>query len=311
MTHGVTPTLQELTRLRQHAARLGNSPDELARAGGSGNYLSSFRGRGMEFSEVRRYVPGDDVRTIDWRVTARTGTPHTKLFQEERERPVVLLVDQSATMQFGTRRAFKSYAAAEAAALLAWAAAAKGDRVGGLVFADTQHREVRPVRGQRGALNLLRAICDHDMSNRQTAHDDSIPAWYSAITRAQRIAKPGTWIGIISDFERAETLPQAESNLMQLSRHCELALIFLSDPLEKALPPPGLYSFSDGEKLATVDSAIASLREQHTQRFAARSAQLDHWRRRLGLRFIELSTADDPMQRLRAGLHIRRQRIAS
>lgn len=299
MSHGVTVTLRDLMRLREPATRLAYTAHNFARAGSSGNYLSAFRGRGMEFAEVRRYIPGDDVRTIDWRVTARTGQPHTKLFQEERERPVVLIVDQSTAMRFGTRRAFKSVAAAQAAAVLAWSASEKGDRVGGFVFADAEHREIRPTRGRRGALRFLRGLVDVSATTSHCAE----PAWIDAVSRAQRIARPGTWVCIISDFDGAEKHPEVETTLMHLNRHCELALILVFDPLEQELPPAGVYNFSDGEKFALLDSAINDLRQQHRARFDARRARLDHWRRRLGLTLIELPTAADPVRTLCSGLH--------
>jgi uncharacterized protein (DUF58 family) len=285
-------------RLRETAARLAYSPRDFARAWAAGGYLSNFRGRGMEFAEVRRYIAGDDVRTIDWRVTARTGQPHTKLFQEERERPVLLVVDQSNSMRFGTRRAFKSVAAAEAAALLAWSATEKGDRVGGLVFADAVHHEIRPTRGRRGALRFLRGLVE--VSNSDSTPDQ--PAWVEAIKRTQRIARPGTWVCILSDFDDVQNHPEIETTLTQLNRHCELALIQVFDPLEQELPPPGVYNFSDGDKSAALDSAQQDVRQQHRARFEARRAQLDRWRRRLGLKLIELSTAADPVRALHAGL---------
>ncbi len=308
MTQGVTVTLHDLMRLREPAARLGYTPQDFARAWGSGNDLSAFRGRGMAFAEVRRYVPGDDVRTIDWRVTARTGQPHTKLFQEERERPVVLVVDQSAAMHFGTRRAFKSVAAAEAAALLAWSATERGDRIGGMVFADAQHHEFRPTRGHRGTLRFLRGLAQMSAAAPMPTAE---PAWIEALKRTQRIARPGTWICVISDFEGAERHPELETTLIQLNRHCELAFILVFDPLEKELPPPGLYSFSDGQHLAVLDSAMSELRRQHRARFDARCEQLKRWRQRLGLKFIELPTAADPVRALGAGLQPGQRRKAA
>lgn len=298
MSRGVTITLHDLMRLREPASRIAHAPRIAAKAASAGGHLSSFRGRGMEFSEVRRYIAGDDVRTIDWRVTARTGQPHTKLFQEERERPVLIVVDQSKAMHFGTRRAFKSVAAAEAAALLAWSATERGDRVGGLVFSETIHHEVRPARGRGGALNFLRTL------TQQNAPEGAAepPGWVEAITRAQRIAKPGTLVYMISDFEKAEEHPEVQASLAQLSRHCEIALVLVVDPLEKDLPPPGLYTFSDGNKVTVVDSAVAKLREEHRARFEARHAQLERWQRQLGIKLIELSTAEDPVRTLHTSL---------
>lgn len=134
----------------------------------SGSYLSPFKGRGMEFDEVRPYALGDDVRTIDWRVTARSGKPHTKLFREERERSVLLWVDLRSAMFFATRGAFKSVRASQAAALLGWRTLDLGDRLGALVFDESQHDELRPRRGQASFLHLLRRLAGHEASGTRT-----------------------------------------------------------------------------------------------------------------------------------------------
>ncbi|MEE8339720.1 MAG: DUF58 domain-containing protein [Xanthomonadales bacterium] len=117
----------------------------------AGAYRSRFRGRGVDFVESRAYLPGDDIRNMDWRVTARTGKPHTKIFQEERERPVLVVVDASPSLYFGTRTRLKSVAAGQLAASVAWAAVRRGDRIGAFLFAGDKHRELRPAGGRRGA----------------------------------------------------------------------------------------------------------------------------------------------------------------
>ncbi len=146
---GVILGSEELIRLRSQASLPGLAPQRRVMTTQTGPYASPFKGRGIDFAEVRAYLPGDDIRNIDWRVTARTGQPHTKLFREERERPVLLLVDLGASMRFGTRVAFKSVLAARAAALLGWAAVGHGDRVGGVVFAGQEHQELRPLGRER------------------------------------------------------------------------------------------------------------------------------------------------------------------
>ena len=152
------PDLPDLIALRGQARRLDLAPRGLVLATRAGGHLSRFRGRGMEFDESRRYQPGDDPRHMDWRVTARAGAPHVKLFREERERPVWLLVDLGPSMRFGTRVAFKSAVAAQAAALLGWAAVERGDRVGGLIFDETRRLERRPAARSSGLLPLLEGL---------------------------------------------------------------------------------------------------------------------------------------------------------
>ena len=155
---GVYVSLDELARLEHKAAGFSFLPRQPVHSLLTGRRASRVRGRGLDFKELRRYLPGDDPRTIDWRVTQRTGTAHVRVFTEERDRPVLLLVDQRLSMFFGTRRAMKSVVAAELAALAAWRAFHQGDRVGGFVFNDRAVREFRPHRSRRRVMELLGAV---------------------------------------------------------------------------------------------------------------------------------------------------------
>ena len=148
--NGIGVSLPELIALRLRAQRLARPA---ARVSGihAATQASRFRGRGVDYAESRIYQPGDDIRQMDWRVTARTGKPHTKVFREERNRPVIVWLDLRRPMLFATRGAFKGVRAAEAAALVAWSAVANGDRLGGLVFSETEHHELRPALGSRAA----------------------------------------------------------------------------------------------------------------------------------------------------------------
>ena len=134
----------------------------------TGAYVSHFKGRGMEFDESRPYQPGDDPRNIDWRVTARSSEAYTKLFREERERPVLIVTDLRSNMHFATQGAFKSVVATRAASLLAWAAHLRGDRLGGLIFGDSTHRELRPRLGRQAALRYVHELVSH----RGWSHDE-------------------------------------------------------------------------------------------------------------------------------------------
>ena len=161
----VRVALADLLRLRAagEAVRL-TAPR--VRVAASGGHLSPYKGRGVEFDESRLYQPGDDLRTIDWRVTARTGKPHTKVFREERNRPVFVWLDLRRPMLFATRGAYKGVRAAEIAALIAWSAVANGDRLGGLVFTETEHHELRPALGMRAALRLFQKISAESLWDR-------------------------------------------------------------------------------------------------------------------------------------------------
>lgn len=263
----------------------------------TGSYYSPFRGRGMEFDEVRPYQPGDDVRTMDWRVTARTGKPHTKLFREERERSIILWVDFRAPMFFATQQAFKSVMAAKAAALFAWGAIQQGDRLGGLLFSETSHLEFRPQRGKLAVLHFLQKLAQHsDWQTKQANHNEMAAqaqneANQHAFMRLRRVARPGSLIVLISDFRNFDQ--QIESHLAQLSRHNEVALICLYDPLEATLPPAGYYRVSDKHQAVSIDTTNANSRRDYQQRFDQHIEQLRRVSRRYRLHFLQCATSDD------------------
>ena len=227
----------------------------------SGLLTSRFQGRGIDFSEVRVYQPGDDVRTIDWRVTARTRTPHTKLFQEEKERPVLVLVDQSHSMFFGSKLAFKSVLAAEAAALIAWTTLDRGDRVGGIVFSDSQHREVRPRRSKHSVLRLLHEIDDFNHRLNREHDQQSISYLADAMSRVRRVAKHGSAVFVVSDFRNFDH--QARVHLRQLSQHNDIVGVMISDSLEQQLPAPDVYTITNGATKTKINTAKGEYREQY------------------------------------------------
>ncbi|PQJ97140.1 DUF58 domain-containing protein [Chromatium okenii] len=240
--HGIRPTLKELIALREQARLLDLAPRGRVLATRSGGHLSRFRGRGMAFEESRVYQPGDDPRRMDWRVTARTGTPHIKLFQEERERPVWLLVDQSASMRFGSRVAFKSVIAAQAAALLGWAAVDRGDCVGGLVFDETHYLQQHPRTRSAGLLPLLERLSTAPAPSERSG----CPSLPHAAMRLCRHLRPGSLIAVISDFAGIQR--EQSGWLARLATGQELLLIMVSDPLEAEPPPPGQYPVTDGQR---------------------------------------------------------------
>ena len=267
------------------------------RAAQSGNYLSSFKGRGMEFDETRLYTPGDDARHLDWRVTARTGKPHTKLFREERERPVFLSVDARAAMFFATRGVFKYVQAARLAALAAWSAQSHGDRVGGQVFTETGGVELKPEHGRRAVLRLLQQLAEAepDGGGQTGAGLDE------ALARLARHARPGSLVFVFSDFRGLGG--GGEFSLLRLRRHCDVALAFLSDPLESGLPSSGRYRFAHGGRELSLDASAAAA-SAHAARYAERHDRLQQLARRLRMRFIPCRTVDDPLAVLRESLRI-------
>ena len=286
-----------------HAAESLSLKTGRIRALGSGDYHSPFKGRGMEFYEVRAYAPGDDVRTLDWRVTARTGRPHTKLFREERERAVLLWVDMRSAMFFATRGAFKAVRAAQAAALLGWSAVHQGDRLGGLIFSEHEHIELRPKRGKPPLLHLLQQLAQHPAWHHHAfTHDAeaSAQAMNQSLSRLRRVAQPGSLIILLSDFSHLNS--QGSAHLAQLARHSDLLLAEIHDPLEAELPPPGFYRLSDGGNFLTMATASNALRERYHARFVQQQDVLKQLCRRYKMTFLPLSTVDDPLRALQQGL---------
>jgi uncharacterized protein (DUF58 family) len=292
-------SIPSLLELRQAATGL-DLRSRFIRARQGGTYLSAFKGLGMEFDEVRPYQPGDEVRHLDWRVTARTGRPHTKLFREERERPVLLWVDYRASMFFATRGAFKSVLAARAAALLAWSAKHHGDRVGGIVFSEQVHKELKPRRGHAGVMHLIRALSKHPAWKRNTSFDTGERPVQQAFLRLQRVARPGSLVFLISDFRQFDDIIQ--SQLAYLSRHCDIVLLQIHDPLERHLPPAGRYRLSDGRRNIDLDTSDHEFRRHYAQRFKAHQRRLKTQARLHGFRLLSCSTSEDLFEILKSGL---------
>ncbi len=267
----------------------------------SGDYQSPFRGRGMEFDESRLYQPGDDIRNIDWRVTARTGKPHTKLFREERERPVFVWIDLRAAMHFATRGKYKSVIAAELAAMIAWSALNNGDRVGGVIFSDKEHHELKPQRGKTAVLRLINRIVNHAAWLEPTAEETDKQSLGYALLRLRRVARPGSLIFLISDFRHLDA--DAEVQLSRLSKHNEAVMLFVHDRLEKALPPAGRYKVSDGGREFLVDTFNHHLVRQYQQQFQTRSDQLLRLAKSNRMILLPCMTDDEPLSVLIDGIH--------
>ncbi|NIL95169.1 MAG: DUF58 domain-containing protein [Woeseiaceae bacterium] len=268
----------------------------------TGAYVSHFRGRGMEFDESRPYQPGDDPRSIDWRVTARSTTAYTKLFREERERPVLIVVDLRANMHFATRGCFKSVNASRAAALLSWAAHHRGDRLGGLIFGDTTHRELKPRLGRQAALRFLHELAEHpDWDTRHVAGDDNDEGpLRQAMSSLRRVARPGSLVVVLSDFLGFSRASQ--SYLSSVARHNDVLSVFLNDPLERRLPPPGRYRLVAEEDELAIDTYAKAARDEYREAFQKRAVELEQFCQRYGAHLLPLSTEDDPVTALQTAL---------
>jgi uncharacterized protein (DUF58 family) len=287
----VRVSLGDLVRLRPAGESLHLTAPRI-RVAAEGGHVSPYKGRGVEFDESRPYQPGDDLRTIDWRVTARTGKPHTKVFREERNRPVFVWLDLRRPMLFATRGAFKGVRAAELAALVAWSAVGNGDRLGGLVFSETEHHELRPALGARSALRLLQTICTEAFWQPPPATAEAEADAGRALKKLTRVARPGSLIFLLSDFRRLG--PDAERDLHELAGHCDLLLVHVYDAIEAELPPPGRYRIESVGRSFTIETGNEAMRRRYHERFAERRHMLESLSRRPGIRLVECPTDAEP-----------------
>lgn len=294
----VEPQLRELGALAGPAAALP-SWSRAIRARSAGQFLSALRGRGMEYDESRPYQQGDDIRHLDWRVTARTGRPHTKLFREERERPILICVDYRHAMFFATRGVFKAVQAARVAALLAWRAQQNGDRVGGLLFTDAGFRELPPRRGKPAIMQWLKLLAEEAPRQRAAAAAPrATHSLHDALVRLRRVVKPGTLVFVISDFRGFDGDTSAE--LTQLAQHSDLGLVAVHDPLEAHFPElDSAATLGDGRRTLRVDGASASERAAYAAQFATRREAVRTLCREQRLLFAPLETTADPASVLR------------
>jgi uncharacterized protein (DUF58 family) len=309
----VLSSLPSLISLSAQGSRL-TVPQRHVRAQQSGQRLSKLKGRGMEFDEVRPYMPGDDVRYLDWRVTARTGTTHTKLFREERERPILVSVDYRSTMFFATKGVFKSVQAARLAALLAWMGNRDGDRVGGQVFTDQILHDYKPQKGRHSVLRLLNDLAEQSTppwldqqphrdntrgDNKGEMISDSPPLQH-AYNRLARHARPGTMIFLVSDFRDWDTATGLQ--ITRMARHSDVVMIFIYDPLEANLPAQKRFRFTDGIRQAVVDTYADVSVEKYKQNFLDRKNNAEQFARSKKIAFLSCSTIDNPFTVLMAGL---------
>ncbi|HOX70483.1 MAG TPA: DUF58 domain-containing protein [Dokdonella sp.] len=283
---GIHVALDELLALSAQARGTALAEVRRSAAARTGLHASRWRGRGVDFRESRIYQPGDDIRHMDWRVTARSGRAHTKLFEEEREHGLLLMVDQNPGMRFGTRVRFKSVQAARAASLLAWMATASGDRVGAIGFGGGIHGEVKPASGRRGVLQVLRSLRDWDQAAR--AEHESLA---SGLERARRLLRPGMRLILISDGFSADQA--AWATLARCAGRHELGCILVTDALEQAPPPPGRYALSAGGARHMLDFDDRQLRSEWPRHFALVRERVRSEFTRLGARVVELATDAD------------------
>jgi len=297
-TPGVHVDAAALARLEHEVRDFHFRPRQPVHSLLAGRHASKVRGRGLAFEELRPYLPGDDIRTMDWRVTARTGRPHVRVYSEEKDRPVLLLVDQRQNMFFGSQRAMKSVAAAEVAALVAWRVLADGDRVGGFVFGDQDLTELKPKRSRDAVLLLLGEVARRNGLLRADAPPGRGGARLDdVLDRAARVAHHDHLVVVVSDFdghgERTRDL------LLRLAAHNDVLAVLVHDPFLGNLPASGEMVVSDGE----LQVELGFGREPHRRGIEAfveeQGTALRAWQQGIGVPVLPLSAAEETAPQLR------------
>nr|WP_233353415.1 DUF58 domain-containing protein [Photobacterium chitinilyticum] len=260
----------------------------------NGQHMSRKKGRGMNFSEVRPYQAGDDIRAIDWRVTARTGKTHTKLFTEEREQPVMLLVDLGTSMKFGSQLLLKSVQAAHFASLLSWLAVSEQDRIGAIIYTGTKLIECKPTARQQGPLRIINALIDAH----QSTEDEQEPLSFSAaLKHLHHLCPKGSEIVVLSDFyQLAET---DKRRLSQLRQHNRIQFVQIHDPLEQGQTAfKGTEHVADSKQSVWLDFSAKKTREKLSEQYLGHQQFIHDMALSLAIPLHQVSAALPLMQQL-------------
>lgn len=291
-------SLEHLQSLRGPAAGLSFLPRQPSRSALNGRHFSRLRGRGLNFEELRDYLPGDDVRAIDWKTTARTGKPHVRVFTEERDRPALLVVDQRMSMFYGSVHNLKSVTAAEAAALSAFRILHAGDRVGGIVFTEDDRVELAPRRSERTVYALLEAISRANRSLRADKPVNASAGSLNGILEAVgRLAHHDHLVIILSDFDGIDE--RTERHLGGIAAHNDLILGLVFDPSARSLPNQPEAVLGDGTRQALVNFGDPEVQSAVNAVSAGRLARVEGWQRRINLSLLPLSAGADTLEQLR------------
>jgi len=296
-------TLDHLRSLEGPARRLSFLPRQPVRSVLSGRHASRLRGRGLNFEELRDYLPGDDIRSIDWKVTARTGTPHVRVYTEERDRPTLVVVDQRMSMYFGSRLNMKSVTAAEAAALIAFRILAQDDRIGGIVFGDEYMAEIRPER-RRGSLNrFLTALADANSLLSADAPNVQPIALSQVLRAVARLAPRNHLVVLLSDF--AETDEDTHRLISGIAQRNDLVLGLITDPFAHDIPAGLKVVVSDGELQAEVNTGDQVQHRDLRKMAEGRLAEILDWQRTIGVPVLPVSAGEETLPQIRRLMGVR------
>ena len=289
--------LAHLRTLEARARRINFLPRQPARSVLNGRHASLLRGRGLNFEELRGYLPGDDVRSIDWKVTARTGAPYVRVYTEERDRPALIVVDQRMSMFFGSVRNMKSVTAAECAALATFRIFDQGDRVGGIVFGDSILTEIRPGRGRKSLTAFLTALSDANCLLSADQPSVRPMAMNQVLQSVARIAPRDHLVLVFSDFDEIdETTHRLMANL---SRRNNIVLVLVSDPYVEELPTGVKGVVSDGVLQAEIDTSDGKIHRRLKDMAQGRIAEIFNWQKQFGIPVLPLTTAEDSVDQMR------------
>lgn len=295
---GVHTSLEELLEMRYLLKGLTLFNANNRRSPLVGAHHSKLRGRGVDFDQVRVYLPGDDIRSIDWRVTARSQQVHTKLFHEEKERPVFLLVEQTKSLFLGTGQSLKSVVCTRLASLLGWAALDNNDRIGGLVFNELEQRVVRPRLTKRSLLQFINYL---SQMNSQLINEPLTPVLTNnlllAFKQAKEVLRPGSLLFIIID-ERS--LDFASQQILQhLAIHMDIVLLPVYDPIDHELPQAGYLRFAQGGQQLMLDTNNHKIRAAYTQQAIQRQQQWQELTKKIAAKLFPINTEQDLIEQIK------------
>jgi len=289
--------LDELVSYRHLTKQRTLAHQQKLLAATSGEQHAIRKGRGMSFSEVRQYQAGDDIRHIDWKVTARTQKAHTKIFVEERERPTLIVTEQTPALFFGSQVRLKTSQALNLASILAWTSLHQNERVGGLVF-DAHHTSgLSPKRSKHAVLSYLQSAL-HLQSQLQRPEPNRAESWHRALQSLAELIRPGSKIYLIGDM--VQLLSSAKETLSQLSRHNDLVALHLFDPLDKELPELGWLTLAThfDSPPVRIDSFRAQTRQAYQAAYQTQWQQAQEQMRQLNIPLVEVNNHLDPLQQL-------------
>jgi len=298
--------LQSLINLQYEAKGFSFLPRQPIHSLLSGHHSSRVRGRGLDFEELRAYIPGDDIRTMDWHVTARMQKPFVRVFTEERDRPALIALDQRLNMFFGSRVSTKSVTAAEIAALAAWRVFHQGDRIGAIVFNDSQIEEIKPLRSRANVLRILEKSVEqnHRLSAGSTDEVNSA-ILNEVLRRISRIAQHDFTILLVSDFYGADAT--AEKLLLDLSQHNDIIAALVYDPLAAKLPSAGELVVSNGELQVELQFGREHIRKSLLEASDKRIRNILSWQKKFDIPVLPVNTAEDTAMQVR---HLLGQAVA-